>query len=126
MMNDMLGRPTDKDAPVFGQRLSEARREKGLTQRELADKLKTTLKMIDYYERRAVNPALEVVQACAKALEIPASRLIAEDEPQPKKKSGPVSQLERKFQEIKKLPRKKQEFILQFIETILEGNQQKV
>ncbi len=81
--------------------------------------------MIDYYERRAVNPALEVVQACAKALEIPASQLIAEDKPQPKKKSGPVSQLDRKFQEIKKLPRKKQEFILQFIDTILESNQQK-
>lgn len=96
-----------------------------MTQRELADKLQTTLKMIDYYERRAVNPALEVVQACARALEIPASQLIADDEPQTNKKSGPTSQLERKFQEIKKLPRKKQEFILQFLDTFLENTPNK-
>jgi transcriptional regulator with XRE-family HTH domain len=124
MHNEMLGRPTDKEAPVFGQRLAEARRAKGWTQSQLADALDTNLKMIDYYERRAKNPALEVVQTCAKVLGVPVSHLVSDDEPQ-KKKTGPVSQLERKFQEVKKLPKKKQEFILQFLDTILESNQQK-
>jgi len=40
-------------------------------------------------------------------------------------RSGPVSQLERRFQEVKRLPKKKQEFILQFLDTILESSQQK-
>jgi len=40
-----------------------------------------------------------------------------------KKKTGPVSPLERRFREVKKLPRKKQEFILQFLDTILESQQ---
>ena len=85
------------------------------------------VKMIDYYERRAVNLALEVVQACAKALDVSASYLVgADDEPKPsKKKTGPVSPLERKFQEVRKLPKKKQEFILQFLDTVLESSQQK-
>jgi transcriptional regulator with XRE-family HTH domain len=126
MSNEMKGRPTDKEAPLFGQRLSEARRAKGWTQRQLADALNTNLKMIDYYERRAVNPALKVVQACAKALDVPASYLVGDDEPQAqRKKTGPVSPLERRFQEVKKLPKKKQEFVLQFLDTILESNQQK-
>ncbi len=83
--------------------------------------------MIDYYERRAVNPALEVVQACAKVLNVSASYLVgADDEPTPKKKrSGPVMPLERRFQEVKKLPKKKQDFILQFLDTVLESSQQK-
>lgn len=127
MLNEMLGRPTDKEAPLFGQRLSQARRAKGWTQAELADALQTNVKMIDYYERRAVNPALEVVQGCAKALNVSASYLVgADDEPTPKrKKTGPVSPLERRFQEVKRLPKKKQEFILQFLDTVLESSQQK-
>ena len=126
MLNEMKGRPTEKEAPLFGQRLSEARKAKGWTQGQLADALETNVKMIDYYERRAVNPALEVVQACAKALDVSASYLVgADDEPTPKKKkTGPVSPLERKFQEVKKLPKKKQDFILQFLDTVLD-NQQK-
>jgi transcriptional regulator with XRE-family HTH domain len=126
MSSEMKGRPTDKEAPMFGQRLSEARRAKGWTQAQLADALNTNLKMIDYYERRAKNPALEVVQACAKVLDVPASYLVGDDEPQSnKKKTGPVSPLERKFQEVRKLPKKKQDFILQFLDTILESHQQK-
>lgn len=127
MLNEMKGRPTEKEAPLFGQRLAEARRAKDWTQGELAAALDTNVKMIDYYERRAVNPALEVVQACAKVLDVSASYLVgADDDPQPsKKKTGPVSPLERKFQEVRKLPKKKQDFILQFLDTILESSQQK-
>ena len=127
MLNEMLGRPTDKEAPVFGQRLAEARRAKGWTQGELADALDTNVKMIDYYERRAKNPALEVVQACAKALAVSASYLVgSDDEPRPgKKKTGPVTPLERRFQEVKRLPKKKQEFILQFLDNMLENNPHK-
>lgn len=81
---------------------------------------------VDYYERRAKNPALEVVQACAKALGVPVSQLVGDGDPQlQQKKTGPVSQLERKFQEVKRLPKKKQEFILQFLDNMLESNQQK-
>lgn len=93
----------------------------------LADAIDTNVKMIDDYERRAVNPALEVVQACAKVLDVSASYLVgADDEPTlKKKKTGPVTPLERRFQEVRRLPKKKQDFILQFLDTVLESNQQK-
>jgi hypothetical protein len=75
----------------------------------------------------ALKCRFSVVQACAKALDVSASYLVdADDDPQPsKKRSGPVTPLERRFQEVRKLPKKKQEFILQFLDTILESNQQK-
>ena len=126
MFSEMIGRPEITQAPPFGQRLAEARRAKGLTQTELGELLAMSRERVDYYERRAKNPALEVVQTCAKVLGVPVSQLVGEGEPlSPKKKTGPVSQLERKFQEVKRLPKKKQEFILQFLDTILESNQQK-
>jgi len=116
MFSEMIGRPETRQAPPFGQRLAEARREKGLTQPELGKLLGMSRERVDYYERRAKNPALEVVQACANVLGVPVSQMVGEGEPLPqKKKTGPVSQLERKFQEVKRLPKKKQEFILQFL-----------
>ena len=35
--------------------------------------MQTTQKMVDYYERRATNPALEVVQKAAAVLEVSAA-----------------------------------------------------
>ncbi len=119
----MIGRPPNKDAPPFGQRLAAARQSKGLTQRELAELLGTTREMVDYYERRAVNPALEVIRKCAKVLGVSAMALLGEDAPPCRAKPGPVSQLQRRFEQIKKLPRKEQEFILKFLDTALEKAQ---
>jgi transcriptional regulator with XRE-family HTH domain len=116
------GRPQEKEAPPFGQRLAEARRNKGLTQRELAELLSTTQKMVDYYERRAVNPALEVVQSCAKALNVPVSALVGDEQPSSTRaKPGPQSQLEQRFEQIKKLPRKKQQFIIELLDAMLSA-----
>jgi len=42
-----------------------------------------------------------------------------------KAKPGPASQLQRKFEQVKLLPREKQKFVLQFLDTVLESNQQK-
>lgn len=95
-------------------------------QTELGNLLGMSRERVDYYERRAKNPALEVVQTCAKVLDVSASYLVgADDEPMPKKKrTGPASQLQRKVEQVKLLPREKQKFVLQFLDTVLD-NQQK-
>lgn len=38
-------------------------------------------------------------------------------------KTGPNSQLQRKFEQVKLLPREKQKFIIQFIDTVLDSKQ---
>jgi DNA-binding transcriptional regulator YiaG len=38
----LIGRPTTNDAPLFGQRLAAVRRSKGLSQRDLAERLAVT------------------------------------------------------------------------------------
>ncbi|MEP6901777.1 MAG: hypothetical protein ABJA66_08510 [Actinomycetota bacterium] len=42
-----------------------------------------------------------------------------------KTQPGPQSQLQRKFEQVKLLPREKQKFILQFLDTVLESSRQK-
>ena len=53
------GRPPSKVATDFGKRVAEARRQRGLTQRQLADQLGVSQKMVDYFERRAENVVVD-------------------------------------------------------------------
>lgn len=117
----MAGRPPTKEAPLFGQRLSALRKAKGLTQKELADVLGTTREMIDYYERRAVNPALEVVRSCAKALNVPMAELLGSEDSENgrKRRGGPTGKMRRLFEAASKLPRGQQDKIASVLEAFI-------
>lgn len=119
----MAGRPPQKEAPLFGQRLAAVRRNKGLTQAELATRMHTTQKMVEYYERRAPNPALDVIERAAVALEVSVADLLGSQPHTTRAKPGPVSQLQRRFEQVKLLPRGEQEFVLKFLDTVLERAQ---
>lgn len=119
----MAGRPATKAAPLFGQRLSAVRKAKGITQRELADRLNTTREMVDYYERRAVNPALEVVRGCAKALNVPVIELLGSEDQgsngRRKRGTGPTGKMRRLFEAASQLPRSQQEKITALLEPFI-------
>jgi len=107
----MAGRPETKAASLFGQRFSALRKARGLTQRELAGALGTTREMVDYYERRAINPALEVVRGCAKA-NVPVIELLgSEDNNNGRKRrgTGPTGKMRRLFEAASQLPRSQHE-----------------
>jgi transcriptional regulator with XRE-family HTH domain len=120
----MAGRPREKEAPFFGQRLSAVRRSKGMTQQQLADKLSVKRSLIDYYETRSPNPSLDFIERAAAALEVTVAELLGSEPNATRAKPGPTSQLQRKFEQVKLLPREKQKFIIQFLDTMLD-NQQK-
>ena len=90
----LIGLPPSREAPLFGQRLAAVRRSKGLSQRELVTRLNVTREMIDYYERRAPNPALDFIERAAAALEVSAELLGSQPHTM-RAKPGPVSQPER-------------------------------
>lgn len=115
----VIGRPPSKEAPLFGQRLAAVRRSKGLSQRELAKRLNVTREMIDYYERRAPNPALDFIERAAAALEVSVAELLGSQPHTIRAKPGPVSQLERRMEQVKLLPRKKQQLVIEFLDAII-------
>jgi transcriptional regulator with XRE-family HTH domain len=110
----MAGRPATKEAPLFGQRLAAVRRSKGMTQKELADRLGVKRVLIDYYERRSPNPALDFIERAAEALGVSVAELLGSQPNTMKAKPGPVSQLERKFEQVKLLPRRSNSLLWSF------------
>jgi transcriptional regulator with XRE-family HTH domain len=116
----MAGRPPSKEAPPFGQRLAAARKSCGWSQSQLADKLETTQKVIDYYERRAVNPSLAFIERAAQALDVPVAELAGGESKPAGRRPGPPSQLARRLEQIRRLSRKDQEFILEVLDRFLQ------
>jgi transcriptional regulator with XRE-family HTH domain len=116
----MAGRPPTKEAPPFGQRLAAVRKKYGLSQKQLAERLKTTREVIDYYERRAVNPSLAFIERAAESLEVSVAELVGCEPRLARGRPGPSSQLARRIEQIRELPRKEQEFVIRFLDTVLE------
>jgi len=117
---DMAGRPPEKEPPIFGKRLADLRRGRGLTQQQLADTLGMTVKGIDYYERRAQNPSLDFARRAAKALNVSVAELLGEGGNGLQRKRGPSPKLQRQLEEIQRLPRSKQKFVSELLDTVLK------
>ena len=116
----MAGRPPTKEAPEFGKRLASIRKEKGLTQQQLADAAEVTQKMVDYYERRAVNVRTDTLVSLSEALDMSVDELLGISAP--KNKPGPKSKLENQMQAVAKLPKSQQRFVSQFLDTVLAAS----
>jgi transcriptional regulator with XRE-family HTH domain len=116
----MSGRPPVKNAPPFGQRLSDLRRSRGLTQQQLADLLDMSLKAVDYYERRARNPSLEFVRKAAEKLKVSVAELVGADAKPERQRPGPAPKLQRQIEELRRLPRTKQRFVSELLDAVLQ------
>ena len=116
----MAGRTPTREAPLFGQRLAAIRKARGLSQRQLADLLGTNREVVDYYERRATNPTLDLIHRVARALDVSVVDLLGFEASRPRGKPGPPSKLQTRLDKVKQLPRKEQEFVIKFLDTVLE------
>ena len=117
----MAGRPPTKDAPPFGQRIATLRKERGMSQSDLADRLDMSRAMVTYYERKAINPTADVIQRIADALGVSIDSLLADDNAnRTRQRPGPASQFEQQLAEVRRLPRSKQKFVADFLDTFLQ------
>ena len=65
-----------KDRPQFSRNLVRLRKERRLTQEDLATKTGLSKRVIAYYETEAVKPPIDNVEALAKALCVEISELL--------------------------------------------------
>lgn len=76
--------------------------------------------MVGYYERRAVNPSLALIEQLAEALEVSPSDLPGVETGATHKRGKPGLTPQLRFERIQRLSRKDQEFIIRFLDTVLE------
>lgn len=60
---------------IFGGNVLRARRKKGLTQEELAEKAGLDFRQVGFIERGEINPTLYTLQKIREGLDCPVSRL---------------------------------------------------
>ena len=119
ILDEMTGRPPSKDAPDFGKRLAEARKQRRLTQRQLAAVLGVNQKMIEYYERRASNVTAEVIKKIANAFGMSADELLGIKSK--RSKPGPKSKLQTQVEQLERLPLSKQQAIIQVLDMAIKS-----
>ncbi len=101
----------------LGKRVATARKEQGLTQSELAELLGVTQPVIASYEtgRRKIPAVL--LPPISKELRISLTELLGE--PQKTAKRGPTPKLLKQFEAVSTLPKERQKFVSQFLDTVL-------
>ena len=77
----------------LGRRIQKARKEKGLTQQELADLSHVSLKHVQGCERGVKNPSFEVLRAFGKVLNLSLDSLMNLDLPEDEQAANDMRQL---------------------------------
>ena len=104
---------------ALGERITNLRKARGITQVELAEILGVSQQTVQAYEvgrRRIQVSALPVV---ARTLGVPLEELFGVVRKPERSKRGPMSQLERSMERIAELPKQKQRFVVEMLETVL-------
>jgi transcriptional regulator with XRE-family HTH domain len=120
----MKSREFEKAGAKFGERLRTIRRDKGITQYQLADRSGLSQRMINYYESHVKRPSLDKVKQLAEALGISSDELIG-IAPQGKdaKKEEEVSyRIMKRVKVIEELPLRDQRAIFRLINSLAEKN----
>jgi transcriptional regulator with XRE-family HTH domain len=76
--------------------------------------------MLTYYERRATNPSAAFALKAAELLGVTADELL-DGAGKPARKPGPPSQLEQRIAALRELPRERQKFVVEMIDTVLRA-----
>jgi len=107
---------------TFGQRLARFRKERGMTQYELASKMGLVQALVSEYERDKIRPYHEMVARFALALKISSDELLGLNAPKRKHKA-PSLRLQKRMIQIEALPTHQKKILLRTIDTILNAVQ---
>ena len=107
----------------LGKRLSELRKERGLTQVQLAELSDCSQQLIASYEAGRLNIPVWRLLSIADALGLSLDDILKGPPSNASRKRGPASKLERLTDQINKLPRSRQRFVVEMIENAVSRAQ---
>jgi transcriptional regulator with XRE-family HTH domain len=118
----LLARKTQNDKEeTIGQRMARLRRERGITQVELAEMLGVPQPMISAYENGGLRLHGDLIVELTKILEVSADQLLGLKET--KNGTAKNGRLLRKLQQLQLLPRRDQQALMRTIEAFLQRAQ---
>ena len=113
------GVATVEGLETIAQRLVRLRKERGLTQAQMAARLGVSQPVVSDYERGGLRLHAELILKVAEILDVSANELLGLDTKAAPKKRGPQSQLEKQMAAIASLPRKEQQQLLAVVEAFI-------
>ena len=116
--------PDDEDFyTALGQRIAEARKAQGITQVQLAKTLGISQQTVAHYEGGRLRLVASIIPPIASAIGSTVVELMGETKTQEVKKRGPKSKLELQIEQINQLPRTKQKFVSDMLDTVIQQEQ---
>lgn len=119
--------PIDLGDEELGERLARLRRDKGLTQVELAEKIGIIQPVLSDYERGRLRPYAEMVARFAVALEVSADELLGLRSPRrDRSRDDPETRrLWKSFQLVAGLPEKDRRAVIRLVNSLVSAKQLK-
>lgn len=104
---------------TLGQRLARLRKEKGITQIELAARLGVSQPLVSEWERDALRLNSETILALVEILEVSADELLGLEKSKTGNGAAPARRFTRRLQAITRLPKRDQEALLRTLDAFL-------
>jgi transcriptional regulator with XRE-family HTH domain len=102
----------------LGNRIAQLRKEQSLTQQQLAEALDVTQQVVASYEIGRRRVPVSLLPTLARTLAVSVEELIGSSEAVARKR-GPAPKLAQHMERISQLPRAKQRFVIQMLDTVL-------
>lgn len=111
-----------KDEDFFktlGARIAQARKSQGITQQQLAEQLGIAQQTLAHYEVARARVPASLLPTLAQLLTLSLDELIGTPLPKRRGKRGPTSRLQQQIEAVEQLPKTKQQFVSQMLDTVL-------
>jgi transcriptional regulator with XRE-family HTH domain len=110
-----------QESESFGQRLARLRKERGITQVEIAERVGIIQVLVSDYELNKLRLNAEMIVRFAAALEISTDELLKPKEESMPLQRKPSLRMLRRMEKIESLPVSQQSTLLRTIDTFLKG-----
>jgi len=102
----------------LGRRIAALRKERGLTQVQLADALGISQQQVLSFEKGRRRIPVSALPALAEILHVSVEELLGAETPPTKR--GPTPKLQKQLERLQQLPRSQQKIVSQMLEAVLQ------
>ena len=104
----------------LGLHIADLRKQHGITQIQLAETLNVSQQTINSYEVARRRVPVSALPTLAILFEVSVDELLGKEGKQTSNKRGPASKLQKQLERVSSLPRSKQKFVIDMIDTVIQ------